>query len=81
MRKGDEQKMLQNGKEFKITIRSARVNKGLTQEQASKELGIHKTTLLRWEKDSSCIPTKMVEKMLELYDVPFDHIFLGKCAN
>ena len=73
--------MIKDNKEFKITIRSARVNKGLTQEQASKALGIHKITLLRWEKDSSCIPTKMVEKMLELYDVPFDHIFLGKCAN
>lgn len=73
--------MLKDNKEFKITIRSARVNKGLTQEQASKALGIHETTLLRWEKDSSCIPAKMVEKMLELYDVPFDHIFLGKCAN
>ena len=36
---------------LKITIKSARVNSGLTQDEASDALGIDKSTLVRWEKD------------------------------
>ena len=71
-------KMLKDNKKFKITIRSARVNKGLTQEQASKALGIHETTLLRWEKDSTNIEYHMAKKMAELYKVSDEFLFFGK---
>ena len=66
---------------FQITIKSARVNSGLTQDEASDALGIDKSTLVRWEKDSSSIPADKLKLMIDLYGIPFDHLYLGKSAN
>lgn len=66
---------------LKITIKSARVNSELTQDEASDALGIDKSTLVRWEKDSSNIPADKLKLMIDLYGIPFDHLYLGKRAN
>ena len=66
---------------FQITIKSARVNSGLTQDEASFALTIDKSTLVRWEKDSSSIPADKLKLMIDLYGIPFDHLYLGKSAN
>ena len=66
---------------FQITIKSARVNSGLTQDEASFALNIDKSTLVRWEKDSSSIPADKLKLMIDLYGIPFDHLYLGKSAN
>lgn len=62
---------------MKLSVRAARVNIGLTQAQAAKNLGVNTDTLSRYENNSSKIGRDIIEKMEELYYVDADHIFFG----
>lgn len=61
-----------------ISLRSARVNAGLTIKGAAKIIGIHHETLSKYEKDSSNIPMSLLNKLSNLYQIPTDYIFLGE---
>ncbi|OQO76091.1 transcriptional regulator [Enterococcus villorum] len=61
-----------------ISLRSARVNAGLTIKAAAKIIGIHHETLSKYEKDSSDIPMSLLNKLSNLYQIPTDYIFLGE---
>lgn len=60
-----------------ITLRSARVNAGLTQKEAAEMLGVDTKTLLTKEKDSSNLSFDLLEKMSDLYEIPINFFFLG----
>nr|DAL90253.1 MAG TPA: helix-turn-helix domain protein [Caudoviricetes sp.] len=62
----------------KITLKAARVNAGLTQEQAAKELGISRSTLRNWEIGKSFPKQPDISAMCELYKIPFDVLFFGQ---
>ena len=59
---------------FKITLRAARVNKGLTQEKAAKLLCISPSTLNKWEKRPYLIPAYRQLSISDLYGIPADRI-------
>ncbi len=59
---------------LKITIKSARVNAGLTQKAAAKKLNVSNKTLCDWEKGNSVPNVLQVEKMCELYGVAYDNL-------
>lgn len=59
---------------LKITIEAARVNAHLTQEEASKLLGVSKQTLYNWENGKVSPSLKNVVKLSELYDIPVDNL-------
>lgn len=40
---------------MKITMRAMRVNRGLTQEQIAKMLGVTKATVINWEKGKALL--------------------------
>lgn len=62
-----------------ISIKAARVNRGLTQIEAAKRLGINKSTLQKWES-GKCFPNaKKISLMCELYDVKIDDLIF--CLN
>lgn len=62
-----------------ITIKAARVNKGLTQVEAAKELGVSKDSLWNYENGRSYPDIRIVKKMVELYGISYDNlIFLPK---
>lgn len=63
---------------MKFTLSACRLNAGFTLEEASKELDVNKTTLSKYEKDSSNIPMSLLNNASELYQVPIDYIFIGK---
>jgi transcriptional regulator with XRE-family HTH domain len=63
---------------LKITLRAARVNRGLTLIEAAKLFGINKDTLHNYEKDSSNVPRLFFCKIEEVYGVPLENIFFGK---
>ena len=60
---------------MQITMRAARVNAGLTQEKASKRLGINADTLSRYEKDNSKIPRNIIAEIPKVYFIDSDNIF------
>lgn len=57
-----------------ITLKAARINKGLNQEQASKLLGISKCTLGHYERGKTNPNAKMIKKIEELYDIKYSNI-------
>ena len=60
--------------QIKISLASARVNAGLTQKEAAEELGVSNKTLCSWENSKSFPDALQIEKICELYGVPYDNI-------
>lgn len=63
--------------QMKINLKAARVNASLTILEASKELGIGKDTLIKWEKNSGLVNPIWQKKISSVYNMPIDYIFFG----
>ena len=48
----------------KITLKAARVNSGLTQAEAAKEMGVSTVTLGLWEKNPEKIKWQNIRKLI-----------------
>ena len=59
---------------MKVTLKAARVNKGLTQKEAADELEISKDTLAAYEKGKSFPDVRMISKIEKLYNVTYNNI-------
>ena len=55
-------------------IRDLREDKDLTQEDLSRILGKQLTTYRRWEAGETEIPTHILKKLCEFYNVSADYI-------
>ncbi len=58
----------------KATLKALRINKGLTLEQAAKELGINIVTLSSYENAKTFPDVPTINKMLKLYETNFDNV-------
>lgn len=63
---------------IRISLVSARVNAGLTQEMAAKSLGVTVPTLIGWEKGIREPKISQARKISDLYKIPLDNIFFGR---
>ena len=63
-----------NKKMEKATLKALRINKGLTLEQASKELGINIVTLSSYENAKTFPDVQTINKILNLYETTYDNI-------
>ena len=60
-----------------ITLRSARVNKGLTQVKAAELIGITPDTLSNYERGKSYPDVPIIQRLEQVYGVSYsDLIFL-----
>ena len=59
---------------FKISIRAARVNVGLSQKEAAEQLGVSNKTLCNWENGITFPPADKIPAICELYGVPYDYL-------
>ncbi len=66
---------------LQISLAAARVNAGMTQDDASKAMKISKNTLVNWEKGLSEPTITQGRKLSELYNMPLDNIFLPTKSN
>lgn len=60
--------------QIKITLASARVNAGLNQKRAASLLGVSNRTLCSWENGESFPDALQIEKICELYGIPYDNL-------
>lgn len=58
----------------KVTLKAARINKGLTITEAARKLEINVATLSSYENGKTFPDVQMIYKMLELYSVSFDNV-------
>ena len=62
-----------------ITLKAARVNKGLTQEEAGKLLGVSIYTISNWERGETFPDAMQILKIQDAYEVKYDDlIFLPR---
>lgn len=59
---------------MQFTLKTARVNKGLTQEEAATMLDISVTTLNKYETGKTFPDVRMIKKMESLYELSYNDI-------
>ena len=66
---------------IQISLEAARVNAGLTQDDAAKHLKVSKQTIINWEKGRSEPSITQARDIESLYQIPLDNIFLPSKSN
>lgn len=59
---------------MQITLKAARVNANLRQEEAAKALGISVSTLIKWEQQPEVISSLRQRDIAQVYGIPIDNI-------
>lgn len=59
---------------FRISLKAARINADMTQEEVAKSIGISKVTLIKWENGDTVPTADKAEKLSELYKCPLGRI-------
>jgi predicted transcriptional regulator len=65
-------------KMFQITLKAARVNRGMTLKAAAKLFGVHYETLSNYENDCTNVPRTFFIRLEEVYCIPMERIYFGK---
>ena len=58
----------------KFTLKSARVNAGMTQADVAKKLEVAVSTIRNWENGSTFPKQPVIEKLCDLYGISYDYI-------
>ena len=66
---------------MQISLKAARVNAGLSQEMAARELHVTKQTIVNWEKGISEPKVNQARELSRVYGMPLDYIFLPSASN
>ncbi|MDO4170808.1 MAG: helix-turn-helix transcriptional regulator [Lachnospiraceae bacterium] len=61
---------------MKISIKGARVEKGMTQQQSGDAMGVTRETISNWERGITAPTAPQLMKLCELYGVNISDIFL-----
>lgn len=59
---------------MKLTLKAARVNKGLTQKDAAKLMGVSRNIISNWERQISFPDVLQVKRIEEVYGLNFQEI-------
>ena len=62
---------------YQVTLEAARRNKKYTQKKAASLVGVSVSTIKNWEKGITLPTQRKIEKLCEVYEVPYDVIFFG----
>lgn len=60
----------------KLSLKTARVNAGLTQEEAAQAINVTGKTLISWEKGVTHPTVDKLLRLCSLYDVQISDIFM-----
>ena len=58
----------------KISLKAARVNAGLTQDQAARAIGKTKQTIVNWENGMTDIRYTDLKALSDLYQMPIEYL-------
>ena len=59
---------------YKVTLKAARVNADLTLGAAAEKFGVSISTVKNWEAKKTFPNQPMIDKICEVYAVPYDMI-------
>lgn len=61
---------------MRISIKAARVNAEMTQEELADDIGVNKATVINWESGKSEPTWSQLKRISELSGIPIDFIFV-----
>lgn len=61
---------------YRVSLKAARVNADLTQDEAGAALDVSKSTIINWEKGNTSPDYPTLQKICSLYNVPMDNLIL-----
>ena len=64
--------------QIQISLKAARVNAGMTQDDVAEKMHISKRSITAWETGKYPIPFISLSALADLYAIPVDCIFLPK---
>ena len=67
--------------DIKISLKAARVNADMTQDDVARELGVSNKTVLNWETGKTTPSPATVKALADLYRMPLNNIFLPNDNN
>ena len=59
---------------MKVTLKAARTNAGMTQQQVAERLNIHTNTFIRWEKEPGKIDGYRQAQIVDLLSTEIENI-------
>lgn len=59
---------------MKVTLKAARINAGLTQEEAARKLGVSEYSVSNWERGKTYPDIPALKKIEHLYGVDYKDI-------
>lgn len=62
---------------MKISLKAARVNANLTQQEVADILKVSKHTIINWEKGKTKPKYAPLKVLSDIYSIDMEHIFLG----
>lgn len=66
---------------YQVSLRAARVNRGLHQADSAKHVGVSVKTICNWETGKTSPPADALVNLCEFYGVPLDNIFLPRKSD
>lgn len=60
-----------------LTLRAARINKGLSRQEAAKLLGVGVSTVGNYERGVSYPDVPVIRKMEQVYGIPYGEMIFG----
>lgn len=61
----------------KISLKAARVNANMSQQEAAHRIGVAVSTLRNWESGKTFPNQPRIEKLCEVYGITFDVLFFA----
>ena len=59
---------------LELTLKAARINKGLTQEEAGKKIGVSADVISNWERQISFPDVIQLKAIEKVYRVDYQHL-------
>lgn len=59
---------------MRVTLKAARTNVGLTQQEAADKIGVTVDTMSNWERAKSFPNALQIRRIEEVYGVPYDNL-------
>ena len=68
---------MKGGDNMKISLKAARVNANLTQQEVADKIKVSKHTIINWEKGKTNVGYAPLKVLSEIYNIEIENIFLG----
>ena len=65
--------------DFQISLKAARVNANMTQEEVAYTLERNKQTIVNWENGITKISITDFKKLADLYQIPLEYLKIPEC--